>query len=180
MKTSNAALVFALLTWGGASVAAAEDLQPAQQRFVAINDAVAAALEGSANPKIDSLIATLDRRSKALCQVAPNGVIAGWQAVVAKVDEADGSIELLVSPTARLQADNLASLGDALAFSGTPKTGDMVLISGQLTLEAEHCFRQQGDLTAQALAAPVYDFALSAISLVGDGTPSPDAPGVDD
>lgn len=142
--------------------ALAEELSPGQQRFVAINDAVAAAFDGVSNPKIDSMISALDRRSKALCQVAPSGVAAGWQAVISSISEDGGTIELMAAPTARLKATNLASIDPELA----PEVGAMVRISGQFTMEDEHCFRQIAELTGGALASPVYEFSLTALSII--------------
>lgn len=135
-------------------------------RFIEINAAVARLLDGAKNPTVDSLVDLLKRRSAALCETAPSGAIGGWSAIVASYDKDRRQLTLLVGPKISVEITNFDDL-ESILLMGDVEIGEAVRISGSLVSENGHCFRQESDLTVEALSSPTFVLNLSALTAAG-------------
>jgi hypothetical protein len=142
------------------STAMAQEVPAAQARFQQVNQAVATLLADAENPTITSLVDLLERRSRALCQIASADIITNWLAIVSGNDEA--GLTFMVGPDVNLKVINPdAEQGPFLGDLSAMQPGDQLLVSGGLVREGDACFRQEASLTADALRQPVYDFVVS-------------------
>lgn len=166
MRVMFAASVMIII---GATAAAGAEMPAAQARFIEINDAIARAFVSSDNPTVSSMISVLSKRSQALCQVAPQGAVANWLAVVSAVELDSNLIELAFGPAASVTIVDLPidpSDFRAADIAGLT-VGLQVSVSGKFIIEDGSCFRQLGPLTKEALTRPVFEFEIGAIRALG-------------
>src|SRR5690554_2798470 len=98
METMMRQYLAAIISCVSCFTVTAQEMPAAQQRFVDINVAVSRSLENTMSPTVGSMLALLDRRSSALCQVAPQGVVANWFAIVLTIDSEEDKLELAMAP----------------------------------------------------------------------------------